>query len=73
MSKITFKHGGPTYDNNYPEGIPTSVVLNVGGKNLESGMVMFPSGHSRNTACNLDDILKHKFGLLGRSIKQDER
>ena len=26
---------------------------------------MFPSGHSRNTAANLNNILDHKFKLLG--------
>lgn len=27
---------------------------------------MFPSGHSRNTAANLQDILNYKNSLLGR-------
>ena len=27
---------------------------------------MFPSGHSRNTAANLKDILNHKNNLLGK-------
>lgn len=25
MEKVTFSHGGPEYDSNYPNGIPTSV------------------------------------------------
>jgi len=25
MTKITFEHGGQSYDDKYPEGIPTSV------------------------------------------------
>lgn len=27
---------------------------------------MYPSGHARNTAANLKNILTHKFNLLGR-------
>jgi len=27
MSIIDFKHGGPTYDSQYPKGIPTSVTI----------------------------------------------
>jgi len=37
-----------------------------GGKKYESGFVMFPSGHSRNTSANLRDILDHKNNLLGK-------
>jgi 2-methylcitrate dehydratase len=37
-----------------------------GGKKIESGFVMFPSGHSRNTSANLRDILDHKNNLLGK-------
>lgn len=25
MKKIDFSHGGPEYDKNYPDGIPTSI------------------------------------------------
>lgn len=27
MQKIEFKHGGPTFDALYPDGIPTSMVI----------------------------------------------
>jgi 2-methylcitrate dehydratase len=61
MSKIKFLHGGKEYDDKYPEGIPTKVDVNLAnGKNLSSGLVMFPSGHSKNTTCNLKDILNNK-------------
>jgi 2-methylcitrate dehydratase len=51
MSKCTFTHGGKQYDEKYPEGIPTSISVTLkGGKKYESGFVMFPSGHSRNTS-----------------------
>jgi len=29
MSKIDFVHGGPEYDKNYPDGIPTSIVITL--------------------------------------------
>jgi hypothetical protein len=29
---------------------------------------MYPSGHARNTTANLEDILSHKFSLLGLSF-----
>lgn len=67
MTKCTFTHGGKAYDEKYPEGIPTSISITLkGGKKYESGFVMFPSGHSRNTAANLKDILNFKNNLLGR-------
>ena len=67
MEKCTFEHGGKAYDDKYPEGIPTSINITMkGGKTFESGFVMFPSGHSRNTTANLSDILNYKNDLLGR-------
>merc|ERR1719436_2213214 len=54
MSKITFSHGGPEYDAKYPDGIPTSIDISLqGGKKISSGLVMYPSGHARNTTANL--------------------
>jgi 2-methylcitrate dehydratase len=67
MTKCTFSHGGKSYDEKYPEGIPSSISVTLkGGKKIESGFVMFPSGHSRNTTANLKDILDHKNNILGR-------
>ena len=67
MKTIRFEHGGPEYDAKYPDGIPTSLVITTGaGKSLDSGLVMYPAGHARNTAANLKDILAHKFQLLGQ-------
>lgn len=66
MEKISFEHGGAEFDKNYPNGIPTSVVIKTSaGKTYDSKMVMFPSGHARNETANLTDILDHKFQLLG--------
>jgi 2-methylcitrate dehydratase len=61
MSKITFEHGGKKYDDAYPDGIPTSLVVTLkNGKSFDSGFVMYPSGHARNTTANLDKILDYK-------------
>ncbi|CAJ1365415.1 unnamed protein product [Effrenium voratum] len=66
MEKITFSHGGPEYDAKYPDGIPTAIDITLGsGKVISSGMVMYPSGHARNTTADLKKILHHKNRMLG--------
>ena len=66
MEKMTFQHGGAEYDRRYPDGIPTSIqITDSEGKMHDSGLVMYPSGHARNTTADLKDILSHKFNLLG--------
>jgi 2-methylcitrate dehydratase len=66
MKKITFEHGGPEFDAKYPDGIPTSIVMTTAdGRKHDTGMIMYPAGHARNTTANLKDILAHKFRLLG--------
>jgi len=72
MSKITFEHGGAEYDAKYPHGIPTSIDITVkGGKKIESGFVMYPSGHARNTSADLKGILDHKNHMLGDIVFDD--
>ncbi|RMH26277.1 MAG: hypothetical protein D6693_07430 [Planctomycetota bacterium] len=72
MDKIEFRHGGPEYDRRYPDGIPTSVVItDAAGASHDSGLVMYPAGHARNTSAPLDDILAHKFRLLGALASDD--
>ncbi len=66
MQKIDFKNGGPDYDEKYPDGIPTSLTIKLlGHPVLESGFIMYPAGHARNTDADLKDILKHKAQMLG--------
>lgn len=74
MTKCTFTHGGKSYDEKYPEGIPTSISITLkNGEKFDSGFVMFPSGHSRNTAANLKDILNYKNNLLGKlALKEND-
>ena len=72
MDKIHFEHGGKDYDDRYPDGIPTSLVIELDdGTKLDSGLVMYPSGHARNTTADLEDILRHKAGLLGALAMDD--
>jgi 2-methylcitrate dehydratase len=67
MAKMDFEHGGAEYDRRYPEGIPTSLKIEMeGGETFDSGLVMFPSGHARNTTADLKGILDAKFAMLGR-------
>lgn len=74
MDKIDFAHGGVEYDQKYPEGIPTSVeVRTKTGQIFDSGLVMFPGGHARNDTVSLNEVLKHKFKLLGKlSLDKNE-
>lgn len=66
MEKIAFEHGGQEYDDRYPDGIPTSMVVTLSdGTVLDSGLVMYPGGHARNTTADLSSILDHKWALLG--------
>jgi len=66
MDTIVFEHGGSEYDKKYPDGIPTSVcIATTDGSVHESGLIMYPSGHARNTTCDIEDILVEKFNMLG--------
>ncbi|MBZ0173009.1 MAG: MmgE/PrpD family protein [Phycisphaerales bacterium] len=66
MDKIQFAHGGAEYDSRYPDGIPTGVVIeSAGGAKADSGLVMYPSGHARNTTHDLDALLANKWKRLG--------
>lgn len=61
MEKIEFRHGGDMYDSRYPEGIPTSLEVELAdGRRLDSGLVMFPIGHARNTTSDLGAMLACK-------------
>merc|ERR1712060_141487 len=72
MAKISFSHGGPEFDARYPDGIPTQIDISLkGGKKISSGMVMYPSGHARNTTADLKRILQHKNRMLGDIVYAD--
>jgi len=72
MERIVFEHGGKEYDDRYPDGIPTSMTMVLDdGSSLDSGLVMYPSGHARNTTADLEGILLHKATMLGRIASND--
>jgi len=72
MQKTSFEHGGVEYDKRYPDGIPTSLVIeDIHNNKYDSGLVMYPAGHARNTSHNLQAILEHKFKLLGALAVDD--
>ena len=72
METITFGHGGRAYDEKYPDGIPTSInIETTDGTVLESGLIMYPSGHARNTTCDLQDVLQEKFVMHGNIAMDD--
>ena len=65
ITKIEFRHGGPQYDAKYPDGIPTSLTIEHADLGrLESGLVMYPPGHARNSTADLAALLKQKFHRL---------
>jgi len=70
MEKIDFRHGGTEYDSLYPDGIPTKLEMEHTrlGK-LDSGLIMYPEGHARNTSGNLQRLLDYKFeALVGSAV-----
>ena len=71
MEKVAIEHGGEKYDKLYPEGIPTSLVLEHEGLGkIESGLVMFPVGHSKGPKEEFAELLRYKFDLLaGLGVK----
>ena len=72
MKTICFEHGGQEYDEKYPDGIPTSVHITMkDGSVFDSGLVMYPSGHARNTSCDLEGILLAKFAMHGEIAMDD--
>lgn len=76
MERITFAHGGPEFDRRYPEGIPTQLVITDDrGAQFDSGLVMFPAGHARNslavTPVDLGELLRAKFLALGALATDD--
>jgi 2-methylcitrate dehydratase len=71
MAKMSFEHGGEEYDAKYPDGIPTSIVItDEQGETFDSGLIMYPGGHARNSLgsdkVDLRDILARKFEVLGK-------
>ena len=65
MQRIDFQHGGPDYDDKYPDGIPTQIQIHhtVHGA-CSSGLVMYPEGHARCQSDHFHELLQEKFMAL---------
>ncbi|RLS68375.1 MAG: hypothetical protein DWH98_01880 [Planctomycetota bacterium] len=65
IEKISIVHGGSAYDEKYPAGIPTSIVIDhpIAGL-LSSGMVQYPLGHARSAPDRTAAVLDLKFDRL---------
>jgi 2-methylcitrate dehydratase len=74
MEIIEVVPGGPDFDRQYPDGIPTSVeVEHEQLGSFSSGLVMYPEGHARRRGDNLDGLLDHKFhALAGLGVSDPE-
>jgi 2-methylcitrate dehydratase len=83
MYQVQFVHGGPAFDAGYPDGIPTSVRLtttdgtvyelpgaSASGSDPLLPLVMYPSGHARNSSADLHGILDHKFAALAALVTE---
>ncbi len=65
IARIAIEHGGPGYDALYPEGIPTSVVIEHATLgSLDGGLVQFPLGHARSDAAHTARVVDLKFDRL---------
>ena len=72
MQRIQVLHGGPEYDSRYPDGIPTSVEIDhVSSGVFDSGLVMYPIGHARNTSRDLSGLLEQKIRCLAADGVED--
>jgi 2-methylcitrate dehydratase len=63
MDKVEVHYGGKDYDAQYPLGLPTRVQVNT----FDSGVLLFPPGHSRCKDYEWAAILKQKLNLLAES------
>lgn len=65
IDRMELRHGGKSFDEHYPDGIPTTLAINHAKLgHLSSGLVMYPEGHARANTGQLDALLEHKFRAL---------
>ena len=63
MDKVEVHYGGKDYDAQYPLGLPTRVQVD----SFDSGVLLFPPGHSRCKDYEWATILQRKLSLLAES------
>jgi 2-methylcitrate dehydratase len=72
IERIVIEHGGPAYDEKYPEGIPTSVAVEHAALGpLGGGLVNFPLGHARSDAARTAAVVNLKFDRLVAGVVAD--
>jgi 2-methylcitrate dehydratase len=65
IERIAIEHGGPAYDELYPDGIPTSVVIEHESLGrLDGGLVRYPLGHARSDPGRTAELVNLKFDRL---------
>ena len=65
IDRIVIEHGGLEYDALYPDGIPTSVVIEHDSLGLlDGGLVRHPLGHAKSDAERTATIVDLKFDRL---------
>ena len=58
-------HGLPFGSDRGTQSEPIRTNPNQPERPFDSGLIMYPAGHARNTTADLSDILKHKWNMLG--------
>ncbi len=72
IDRMELRHGGKSFDEHYPDGIPTTLAINHAKLgHLSSGLVMYPEGHARSNTGQLDALLEHKFRALAGPAVSD--
>lgn len=69
MDKINVEYGGPEYEQQYPEGLPSRLHLNCAISQFDSGLVVTPPGFSTCVQYRSQEILEAKFQRLGTALK----
>ena len=65
IDRIVIEPGGPDYDSLYPDGIPTSVVIEHESLGtLDGGLVRYPLGHARSDPAETGRLVDLKFDRL---------
>lgn len=65
IAKMVIEPGGPEYDSLYPDGIPTSVVIEHESLGtLDGGLVRHPLGHARSDPTETGRLVDLKFDRL---------
>lgn len=72
IDRITIHHGGPSFDELYPDGIPTSVEIDHArlGR-LGGGIVRYPLGHARADFEQTVRLVRLKFARLVAAAVDD--